>query len=201
MSSVDDYSLTPSQQHDNRGEINNSPVEIKLSAHIAAFLFCSVLRFSCSRSSFPSLLPPLVEFLSLLFSPSSLIRGENLPKGSLSFLPSLLLSSSHLPHQFCQVSPKGVLQLADSLQETITSLEENFIACSNCLFSDLFSEPNQLCFRKFGLNILLSHCCRSSSFFYTVLASCFMLVLLDQKLKYLQRQTFVRYLCLELQTN
>lgn len=111
VSSVHDYSLTTSQQHDNRGEINNSPVEIKLSAS----------RSAHTRSSSPSS-SSLVEFLPVLFSPSSLIRGENLPKGSLSFLPSLLLlASSHLPHQFCQVSPKGVLQLADSLQEMITS--------------------------------------------------------------------------------
>lgn len=111
MSSVDDCSLTTSQQHDNRGEISHSPVEIKLSARIAALYFCPVYRnfmhtFQLSLSS------SLVGFSLIFFSPSSLIRGENLPTGSLSFLPSRWLVSSHLPQQFCQVYPEGVLQLA-----------------------------------------------------------------------------------------
>lgn len=108
---MDDCSLTTSQQHDNRGEISHSPTEIKLSAHISALYFCPVFRnfmhaFQLSLSS------SLVGFSLIFFSPSSLIRGENVPTGSLSFLPSRRLVSSHLPQQFCQVSPEGVLQLA-----------------------------------------------------------------------------------------
>ncbi len=45
VSSVDNYSLTTSQQHDNRGEINNSLVETKLSAHIQLFILLGVQTF------------------------------------------------------------------------------------------------------------------------------------------------------------
>lgn len=105
-------------------EINNSPVDIKLLALVADFLK------SAQSSDFHAL-----SCLSLFFFyPSPTSEVKIYPKGvSLSFS----LSFSHL-HTFligsAKFPPKCVLQLADSLREMITSVEENFVACSNCLF-------------------------------------------------------------------
>lgn len=103
-------------------EINNSPVEIKLLALITVFLWCSVFRFSSTfLSSFLTLLPHQTwkftqrECLFLSLSP---------------FISHFAPSPSVLP----SFPPKGVPQLADSLWEIITSLEENVVACSKCLF-------------------------------------------------------------------
>lgn len=66
VSSVDNYSLTTSQQHDNRGEINNSPVESKLSARITAF-------YSAQCSDIRALIPALPFCFSRWVSPSSFL--------------------------------------------------------------------------------------------------------------------------------
>lgn len=62
-------------------------------------------QIPCLRSGTLFLLL-FLDIFPRLFSPSSLIRGENLPTEGLSFLPTLRLLSSHLSHQFCQVRPK-----------------------------------------------------------------------------------------------
>lgn len=79
------------------GKVNPPQAESKLSARITVVCLSSVKFQLCCSSS-----PPQTP--CIFFSPSSLIRGENLPTGSLSFHPSLLLASSHLLlQQFCQV--------------------------------------------------------------------------------------------------
>lgn len=132
-SSVDDYSVTISQQHNNQGEVNNSPVEIKLSAH--SFLFCSVFRFSCARSD--SLSPSLVEFfLSSFLTLLPDQRWKFTQRESL--FPSLSPPRVFTPSS--SVLPSFPQRCADSLQETITSKKKDVSARSNCLFAAMEAE-------------------------------------------------------------
>lgn len=155
VSSVDEFSAT-SQQHDNQGKINNSPVELKLSAHIAAF-------HSAQSSDFQALAPSLCFFFSCWVSPSSF----------LALLPDQRWKFTQRESLFSSLSPSRVFTPSSSV---LTSFPQRCAAAcwlaawnDNKKFHRLFKlfinlEAIWLCFRKFRLTCR-TYCCVLQLFF------------------------------------